>query len=156
VSDVTSFLALEPLLLARLQELLPAKLRVLTAEDLAGIEEAQLPDRSVHVVYNGVRVIGGNASGSQAETEQSWLVVVCVKHSGTAAKASAEAKARVAPLVNTCLRALMGWRPIGGPGTPGLKLATPPKPASRPPYYYFPLAFSAMVPVVRDQLTQET
>lgn len=147
-----SFLALEALIVERLQARLP-NMRVLSGDDLAGIEEAGQPVPAVHVVYDGYRVTQTNAQGRNAMTEQRWLAVVVVKHEGAAAKASAESKTRAAPYVDAVLKALMGWRPSakpGAPGTPGLALDTPPKPVRRHPFYYFPLAFTADVPVSGD------
>lgn len=141
-----SFLALEALIVERLQARMPT-VRVLSGDDLAGIEESGQPVPAVHVVYDGFRVTQTNAQGKNAMTEQRWLAVVVVKHEGAAAKASAESKTRAAPHVDAVLSALMGWRPNARPGTPGLALTTPPKPVRRHPFYYFPLAFTADVPV---------
>lgn len=150
-----SFLALEALIVERLQARMP-HVRVLSGDDLADITEANQPVPAVHVVYDGMRVTQTNAQGKNAMTEQRWLAVVVVKHDGAAAKAAAESKIRAAPFVDAVLKELMGWRPDqrtakpGAPGTPGLKLATPPKPVRRKPFYYFPLAFTADVPVSGD------
>lgn len=122
-------------------------MRVLSADDLAGITEANQPTPAVHVIYDGFRVTQTNAQGKNAMTEQRWLAVVVVKHEGATAKAAAESKIRAAPHVDAVLSALMGWWPNARPGTPGLALATPPKPVRRHPFYYFPLAFTADVSV---------
>ena len=142
-----SFLDFETMLMARLEARLPAGTRVLCAEDLASIEEASQPVPAVHVIYNGYRPAQSSPNGARAIVEQGWLVVVVVKHSGAAPKAAAEVKSRAAPLVDAVLAALMGWHPSGRTGAPGLRLATPPKPRFRNPFYYFPLAFTAEVAV---------
>lgn len=142
-----SFLDFETSLMARLEGLLPAGMRVLCAEDLASLEEASQPTPAVHVIYNGYRPTQSSNTGARAIVEQGWLVVVVVKHAGAAAKAAAEVKGRAAPLVDAVLAALMGWHPSGRAGAPGLRLATPPKPVFRSPFYYFPLAFTAEVAV---------
>ena len=139
------FFDLDPAIVDRLREVLPPGTPVLTAEDLDGMEEAGQPAPAVHVIYDGYAV--REQQRTVALTNQRWLVVAVVKHSGSGARAAAETKQRAAPLVLGVIDALLGWRPDVRPGTPGLKLATPPRPARRAPYYYFPTLFTADVPV---------
>lgn len=148
MSEPVDFLLLESLIVERLKSLLPANTRVLTADDLEGVKAADQPVPAVHVIYAGMSGVQTNASGTQAELDQDFLIVCVIKHMGAAPKAAAEQKQRIAPLVNGVLRALMGWRPSSRPGTPGLKLKAPPNPIPKDGFYYFPLKFSGHVAVL--------
>lgn len=139
------FFDLEPEIVARLRETLPAGVPVLTAEELDGVQEKSQPAPAVHVIYDGYSVT--QAQRTAAVTRQRWLVVVVVKHAGAAAKAAAETKQRAAPLVLAVIDALLGFRPDTRPGSQCLALATPPRPAPRAPFFYFPSLFTADVPV---------
>ena len=139
------FFDLEPEIVTRLRDLIPNGVPVLTAEELDGVQENAQAAPAVHVIYDGYSVV--QATPSTALTRQRWLVVVVVKHAGGAAKAAAEAKQRAAPLVLAVIDALHGFRPAVRPGSQRLTIATPPRPARRPPYFYFPTLFTADVPV---------
>lgn len=139
-----SLLAAEPLIVERLRTLVP-EAKVLCAEDLDGIEESDQPTPALHVVYSGFRVTETSGRGTAAMTNQTWLVVAVVKHAGQSNRAASEVKQRARPLVDAAVNALMGWRPALNI-TP-LQLASGPAPRWRSPYYYFPLAFTASVPV---------
>lgn len=86
-------------------------------------------------------------TGREARVEQQWVVVSVIKHPGL--KAPAEGRQRIKPLVDGVLAALMGWRPALN--MKPLRLASGPAPRWRNPYYYFPLAFAADVPVQGDK-----
>lgn len=145
-----SFFAVRAALVDTLRAALPAGTRVLTADDLDGVDEAKQPTPAVHVIYSGFRVLETTRAGRTAIIEQDWLVVAVVKHAGDRAKACAEAGERVEPLVQAILDTLMGWRHDSTRMQP-LTLAAPPAPVARYPFYYFPLAFSATVALERPR-----
>jgi hypothetical protein len=141
-----SLLAIEPLIVARLAERVPGA-RAMTAEDVAELEDKELPAPSLHVIYAGLRVRETSPTGMQALTEQTWLVVAVIKQAGD--RGAAERQQRVKPWVDGALAALMGWRPAQNMRP--LRLVSSPGPRWRAPYYYFPLAFAADVPVQGDK-----
>jgi hypothetical protein len=149
VSEITvaDFMEVEDQIVAQLQAKLPAGFKVLSADDLAGLTEATQPAPAVHVISNWYSVSETSSNGRVAVIRPSWLVVVVVKHEGAREKASREAKQRAKPHIGAVLDALMGFRPFDRPGTPGLNLATPPKPLPRPPFFYFPILFTVEMPV---------
>lgn len=142
-----SFLALESLLIERLRSAMP-DVRVFGAEDLQGVEERGQVTPALHVIFNGYRVTGNSPTGVRAEVEQSWLVVVVVRHDGSADQAAEAVKQRAAPYVDGVLGALMGYRISGVTPAPlPLKLDSAPKPIYRKPFYYLPLAITTQVVV---------
>lgn len=143
---IDTFLTLDPLIVTRLKTRLP-DVQVLDAADLDDVTEDSQPAPAIHVIYNGFSVMQTQAHGKAAIFRMSWLVVACVKHAGSGTKAAREAKARAATIVAQANDALMGFRPDTRPGTPGLVPATPPRPMRRGVFYYFPLLFTADVPV---------
>lgn len=147
---MSSFFAVRAALVDTLRAALPAHVRVLTADDLDGVDEAKQPTPAVHVIYSGFRVVETARLGRTALIEQDWLVVAVVKHAGDRAKATAESGERVEPLIQTILDTLMGWRHDSTRMQP-LTLATPPAPVARYPFYYFPIAFSATVALERPR-----
>ena len=141
-----TFLDLDPRIVARLKAMLP-DIQVLDAADLDDVTEESQPAPAVHVIYDGFSVVQTASRGKAAIFQLRWLVVVCVKHAGSGQKAAREAKTRAAKLVAQANDALMGFAPDSQPATPGLGPGTPPKPQRRSPFYYFPLLFTANVPV---------
>lgn len=74
-------LALEPLIAERLRARLPANVAVLTASQLARIEERLQPCPCAHLIYDGEGVdeINRSAIASQP-VRQNWLIVVAVRN----------------------------------------------------------------------------
>lgn len=147
MSAIESFFDLEPAIVDRLRAMLLPGMQVLSGEDLENVQEESQPAPAAHVIYDGFSVMQTQASGKAAMLRHRYLVVIVVRHAGAAAKAAAESKQRAAPYVVSICEALMGFRPETRPATPGLTLATPPRPTRRKPFFYFPLLFTADVPI---------
>jgi hypothetical protein len=129
---------LEAELVARLQQALPAHVRVLTAEDLKDLTEERLPTPSVHLIYQGYQVKENRADGRVARISERWLAVIAVSasrrgNSGSDARDSAQA------LFDELVPALMGWQPVSAAAP--ILLATPPAPAFGSHCLYLPTAF---------------
>lgn len=144
MTTADNFMALEPLLLARLTEQLAdlsPHVHVLAAVDLSGVTEDTQPTPAVHLVYQGYRVVeSGSSTGLMARVEQSWLATVATRNvrqlkSGQAARADAGAIAR------RVARALMGFKPAGS--SKPLRLADAPQAGFTAGFMYLPLAFVA-------------
>ena len=143
MSDKPTFLGMEPLLVARLEEALaPLAARVLCVADMAGVLEKDLPKPSARIVYGGHQVVRDDKPQAPgwALIEQTWLVVPAVRNvrdikTGTAGRAEAS------PLIDAVWDALDGWRP--GSGYSPLKSVTPGlRPATVEGCTYVPLAFT--------------
>ncbi|THF60907.1 phage tail terminator protein [Pseudothauera rhizosphaerae] len=124
-----TFLGLEPLIVARLEDTVRAALQVavLSTADIAGATEASLPKPSVRVVYGGHRYVRvGN--GGLPMVEQTWLAVPAVRNVRSM-QSGAPGRAEISPLCDAVLDALEGWSPKHGYGrlesvTPSLGPAT--------------------------------
>lgn len=138
---VNDFLAVEPHIVARLQEAVagmsPA-VQVLTGAELAGIKEAAQRTPAVHVVWGGFRLLESRADGKQARLEHTWYVVAAVRNvAGTRAGAAARADAGV--LMARAGAALMGFRPPGVAGP--LRMGPTQSAGYTAGFMYLPLAF---------------
>ncbi|ACL71489.1 conserved hypothetical protein [Thioalkalivibrio sulfidiphilus HL-EbGr7] len=133
------FLALEPLIEARLKAHLPAGVHVLTAADLAGVEERAQVTPAVHLIYRGYRPTQDQGQGKIQEIEQIWWTVVAVR-SARDIKGGSGTREQAGPIIDAVLEALMGWRPIEG--YLPLKLAPSAAPAYRAGFAYHPLGWT--------------
>jgi hypothetical protein len=138
-----NLLALEPLLMARLEaqlaDLTP-KVHVLAAADLASVTEATQVTPAVHLLYQGYRITEARSDGRAVRLEQTWLTVVATRNvrdlrSGAAGRANAGVIAR------RVASALMGFKPVGV--AKPLVLANAPNAGNSAGYQYLPLAFLA-------------
>lgn len=134
-----NFLAPEPHIVARLKELLPANVHVLTAKELADVKEDTQPVPAVHVIYNGFRVLENRADARLARLDHEWLVISAVRNvSGL--KAGSNARREAGLLAGQAGAAILGFRPpnVAGP----MRLSPSPGIANSPAgYLYLPLAF---------------
>ncbi len=140
-----TFLGLEPLLVARLEDALqplPENVRVLCVADMAGVLEKDLPKPSARIVYGGHQVVPSKdpLPPGWALIEQTWLVVPAVRNVRNI-KAGTAGRADASPLIDAVWDALDGWRPGGGYSqlksvSPGLR------PATVEGCTYVPLAFT--------------
>ncbi|MFM9881201.1 MAG: hypothetical protein ACKVOO_12425 [Burkholderiaceae bacterium] len=138
-----NFLALEPLLAARLTEQLAdlvPKVKVLHAADLAGVSEEQQFTPAVHLLYRGHRTSETPTNGNAARIEQTWLAVVATRNAKTLRSGEA-ARVDAGLIARRVLRALMGFKPalLSKP----LRLAEGIEPGYSGGFIYLPLAFSA-------------
>lgn len=143
MSNPENFLALEPLLVARLAEQLAdlsPKVHVLTAVDLAAVTESTQITPAIHVIYNGHRVTESDSTGRKVRVEQTWLAVVATRNvrklaTGEAARGDA---GRIAARV---WQSLMGFKPVML--SKPLKLVNGPNGGFSAGFQYLPLAFVA-------------
>lgn len=143
MNNPSNFLALEPLLIARLEaqlaDLAP-KVHVLAATDLAGVTEATQVTPAVHVLYQGYRVTESRSDGSAVRIEQTWLTVVSVRNMKNL-RTGTEARADAGLIARRTTQALMGYQPE--PGSKPLRLAEGPGAGFNAGFQYLPLAFVA-------------
>jgi len=132
------FLALEPLLVARLREALPAPVHVLAARDLAGLTEGTQPTPAVHVLYRSYRP-GRATAAMWEELEQYWLTVIAVRNASTLGTAEA-LRADAGPLMGAVIAALGAWVPAL-PGCKSLHLDAAPEAGFRAGFGYFPIGW---------------
>lgn len=145
-----AFMALEPRLVALLKQALagmsPA-VHVLTAADLADVQESKQLTPAVHVVYGGYRI--AQDIGAAWRLEHTWYAVTVVRNmaqvrSGAAGRQDAGAIATAVTL------ALADARVSGA--TEPLTLITPPGPSYSAPYTYLPTAIRAVTNFVKPPL----
>lgn len=139
-----SFDAVEQAIVARLQGSLGDLVRrVYTAAELSQVEEESQASPSVAVVYNGYSpVISTNGSqGRVQQLEKTWLVVVSVRH-GHGTRTQAGARQAAAPIVDTVLGALLGWRPAIEGEMPFALTTAPGAAFTDAGFAYYPLAFT--------------
>lgn len=135
-----NFLAPEPHIVARLKELLPANVHVLTAADLQTIKEESQPVPAVHVIWNGFRLVESRIDGRVSQLEHEWLIVSTVRNVQTL-KTGQQARVEAGELAARAGAALMGFRPPNV--SSHMKLAPAPGTGhSQAGYLYLPLAFT--------------
>lgn len=141
--------AIEPLLKERIRAALAAfpALKVLSAQDLAGIEERLQHTPAVHVIADRLRPI--DKTGRIAWVER-WLTVVVVKNA-TQGKGGEASRADASPILAALVEALTGWQP--SPADLRVKPLVPvpaPAPGFTAVHGYYPLAWDVIHP---DTLT---
>jgi hypothetical protein len=144
-APLLDFLALGPLVQAKLRETLPPQVFVLDSKDLASITEQQQPAPAVHVLFGGFMPRAGNAAWE--ELEQRWITVIVVRNVASLPGA-ASSELDAGPLMMATINALRPWAvPLDGFGT--LHLDTPMKPAFKSGFGYYPIAWKVIhrVPV---------
>ena len=145
---IENYLALEPLIAARLKERVPELRAVLGAPEYAAIEAVAPPTPCAFVVYVGDLI---ESQGSGEVVAQRWGVVLAV--SNVSDQASGEAKrAEAGRLLEPALKALTNWR--ASPDFRPLRRVQAPPPTYTQAVGYFPLAFEAgliMVGTLEDE-----
>lgn len=135
-----NFLAPEPHIVARLKELLPVNVHVLTAADLQKIKEESQPVPAVHVIWNGFRLVESRLDGRVSQLQHEWLIVSTVRNVQTL-KTGQQARVEAGELAARAGAALMGFRPPNV--SSHMKLAPAPGTGhSQAGYLYLPLAFT--------------
>lgn len=138
------YLMLEDLLVARIRSAMPELKAVLTAMDLATVQEQRQLEPAVHVVYAGDEVGSGagmqGGSGAAQIAAQVWMVVLVVKFAGAASVKSGKGNRQQAgPLIAKLLQCLCGWQPPAPMSS--LKRSNGPKVAYQNGFAYFPFNF---------------
>lgn len=134
-----SFLSIEPAIVQRLKDRLPAGVHVLTGADLDGVSEGAQPTPAVHVVYQGYRVVETRPDGRAARIEQDWLAVAAVRNVRDA-RTGAAARADAGAMAEAVISAMMGWQPTGTCSP--FRLAQAPRAGYRAGHFYLPMTFT--------------
>lgn len=103
----TNHLDLEPLLIDRLKAQVPAALDVLSAADLPAVGEQALRTPALHLYYLGDAFEDRAVQGADLEVEQTWGVVVVVRHQ----RGPAAQRGQAGELMTSVIQALQGWEP---------------------------------------------
>lgn len=140
------YLALEPLIVQRLEAKVPGIKAVLPAANLDGIVERSQVEPAIHVVYQGSRLPigdGFSADGGRDQMAfQRWLIVVVVR-SVAGDQSGVATRTKAGPLVGDALEALQGFGGIA-PFRP-LRRVSEPAPLFRNGFGYFPNLFENSV-----------
>lgn len=134
-----NFLALEPLIIARLREVLPPHVYVLSAADLDAVAESTQPTPAVHLLYLGCRP--AESRDGFLTFEQTWLTVIVVRNL-TDTTSGAAARQDAGPLAMQVVDAL--HRRKFPPARPLLPVKAPNAGFSAG-HFYLPLAWTASI-----------
>ena len=140
--SVTSYLAAEDLIVARLQASLAAGVRVLTLRDAAQGKATRdlVPDAgAVAVIYAGDEGVQTTGRGGGSAITQRWHVTVMVTNARDLPSA-AGARAQAGTLLLAVFHALAGWQPAST-FTPLVQTAGGAT-EYEPPFAAFPMAFT--------------
>lgn len=113
--------------------------RVLSAADMASIEESAQITPCVYVIYAGHTPLKSYANGVIQDIEQRWIVVITTRN----ARATVDGKAvreDAEPIINAVIEALMGFKP--DPSGSALSLSSSEAPVYRTGFGYFPFSFT--------------
>lgn len=142
VEQSNAFMALEPRLVALLKTALagmsPA-VHVLTAAELADVQESKQLTPAVHLVYGGYRI--DQDIGSAWRLEHTWYAVTAVRNVATVK--SGAAGRQDAGVIATAVALALADARVDGAAEP-LTLITPPGPSHSAPYSYLPTAVRAV------------
>lgn len=131
-------LALEPLLVARLEEISGLK-GVYGLPELSALDGIGKAGPCVYLIFDGYRVLENSGNRQAARIETRWLAVVSVKSAAKSAD-GAPARSLAAPWVQAVLGKLLGWK--AGQGFRELALAPAPRSEFAAGNLMFPLAFT--------------
>lgn len=142
MSTADNFMALEPLLIARLQATVIVDGRPVDVASRRAEELSNEVRTGIEVAYDGYTILSSDTQS--ATIQQSWSVVIV--EDNVRDKARAGARADAGPIIKQVLRSLIGWQPDAVDGErhfSRLVLATPTYRATyRDKRSYFPLTFS--------------
>ncbi len=140
-------LHLEPTIVERLRAKLPKAVRVMSAADLAGMQQATQFAPAVHVIYQGYRVRSVKANGLVSLVEQTWITVIVTRNARDQ-KAGTAARIDAGPVSLDVYQALAGWLPDGACDV--MTLAEAPNAGFDAGLFYMPLAWRTMVQLTND------
>ncbi|MFW5920923.1 MAG: phage tail terminator protein [Polyangiales bacterium] len=144
----TDYLAAEGLLVERLREELTTvpERHVLTAPDLAEVDEQQQFTPAVHVIYAGDEVVESDdaraGDGGEQIVRQRWYTVAAVRNVREP-RAGAGAREAAGEILAEILPTLAGWVPGAGYGP--LVRRQAPEAAYSHGYFYVPLLWSTTI-----------
>lgn len=131
------FLALEPLLIARIREQVAAPgLKMFAPPDLDGVLERAQHTPAIHVLRIAVRV---NIESGLTTITEDYATIVAVRNVRDAVSGAAN-RADAGPLLDALFMALLGWLPEG---CKSFEPLDPPRDLYRDGYGYYPLAWRA-------------
>ncbi|MEQ8511227.1 MAG: hypothetical protein RJP96_02765 [Algiphilus sp.] len=141
----TDFLGLEPLIVARLKEVAPEGVQVLTVNDLDGVREQSQHTPSYQIHYQQTTPADAADRAPDVVTRQAvtqtWAVVV-VTRNAKSQRSGSDARAQASELLGTAIESLLGWLPPGNQFR-RLRLAVAPRPQyGAGGVVYFPLLFT--------------
>lgn len=149
--QAADFMALEPHLVGLIQAavagMVPA-VHVLTAAELADVQESKQLTPAVHLVYGGYRI--EQDMGSAWRLQHTWYAVTVVRNVAQA-RTGAPGRQDAGRLATRVALALADAR-VPGAAEP-LTLITPPAPSHSAPYTYLPTAVRAVTHLVKPPLT---
>jgi len=140
---LADYLAAEELIIARLTERVGSVRAVLSAADLAGVQEAKQTTPALHVVYDGDRLGDSAGRGIANQVYQRWLVITAVR-SARGQRTGAGAREAAGPIISAVLQALLGWAP-SDEHQPLVRTSAPRPHFSAGGFAYFPLAFETRI-----------
>jgi hypothetical protein len=141
------FFELGPLLVARLEQRLAGLLplpKVLTAADLAGVQENQQFTPAVHLVYQDYGVAESRSDGTAARVTQDWLAVVATRNQ-RGLRSGEQARSDAGQIAMRVCAALMGFKPT--PACKPMQLINAPGAGYSAGFQYLPLAFKAEITI---------
>ena len=150
LDEVNAFMALEPRLVALLKTALEGRspaVHVLTAAELADVQEAKQHTPAVHLVYGGYRI--DQDIGSAWRLEHTWYAVTIVRN--VAQVKSGAAGRQDAGAIATAVALALADARVEGTAEP-LTLITPPAPSHSAPFTYLPTAVKAVTHFAKPSL----
>lgn len=140
--QAANFMGLEPhlvdLLRTAVAGMSPA-VHVLTAAELADVQESKQLTPALHVVYGGYRI--AEDIGTAWRLEHTWYAVACCRSAATV-RSGQQGRQDAGLLATRAALALADAR-LPGAAEP-LTLITPPAPSHSAPYTYLPTAVRAI------------
>lgn len=147
MAAMDDYLVLEDMLVSHITVAMPELKAVLTAMDLAGVQQVRQVEPAAYVIYLGDEIGEGASSqggtGAAQVVTQIWMVVLVIKFAGTVASGKGN-REKAGPLIAKLLKALCGWQPTDGtvraPLT-SLRRTHAPKAGYDNGFAYYPYAF---------------
>jgi len=137
-----NWLAVEPLIVQRLQDRLPG-MTIATAPDLASVAEASKHTPSVHVLYSGYTVADSGGASGLVSIDMQWITVVTVRSTHTPTSQAAP-RSEAGEIAREVFRALHKWKP-GVPSAKPLDIVPTASPGWHAGFFYMPLGWSSKV-----------
>ena len=148
---IADYLALEGLIIARIETAVSADLglrRIAGAADLDGAKTEGQVTPAVYVLYGGERVPAERThQGAVQVIEQRWLAVLALKNRRDTRTGEAWRR-EAGPMLTRLNACLQGWRPDRDHG-PLIKAAAP-GPGFEAGFGYFPLAYHSRIVLKGD------
>lgn len=143
---MTDFLAVEDLIRQRLAERVPGIRKIYSVDDLQGAQEQAQRTPAAHILYSGATPAQERKDQAAVNIEQTWTVVIAVRHIRDTSGARSEA----GEIIQATLEALQGWRP-SEQHSPMSMTRAPLRPDYGNGYAYFPVAFTTRITINAQQ-----